>query len=114
MMETVSIARDFSPTPGGRFSKDGPYSGEAFRVRFLEPAVDQDRPVTVELDAVAGLPSSFLEEAFGGLYRRAGVEANPTRIRHLVRASANGTAYKPYVALIYRYMDEAAKRLATI
>ncbi|MFT4254020.1 MAG: STAS-like domain-containing protein [Caulobacter sp.] len=109
-MKTVSIARDFSPTPSGRFGRDGPFSGEAFRVRFLEPAVDAQEAVTVELDAIAGLSSSFLEEAFGGLYRRQG--ADPTRIRQLVRPHAEGEAFKPYVALIERYMSEAAKRFS--
>ncbi len=68
-MSTVSIARDFSVTPGGRFNRDGPASGEAFRKRFLEPAIRDDTPICVELDEVAGLPSSFLEEAFGGVFR---------------------------------------------
>ncbi len=108
-MKTISIARDFSPTPGSRF--DGPYSGEAFRVRFLEPAVDAQEVVTVKFDAVAGMSSAFLEEAFGGLYRRRG--ADPLQIRQLVRPYAEGAAFKPYVTLVERYMSEAAQRFSS-
>lgn len=107
-MKTISIARDFAVTPGGRFNRDGPYSGEAFRKRFLEPAVDAGETVIVELDSVAGLPSSFLEEAFGGLFRsRPNVPAK--RLREYFRIQATEPDLAPYVGLINRYMDAAAK-----
>lgn len=68
MDKTIQIARDFSRFPAGRHRSDGPYSGERFREDFLIPALKQGR-VTLVLDEVAGLPSSFLEEAIGGLIR---------------------------------------------
>ena len=107
-MKTISIARDFSATPGGRLTRDGPYSGEAFRKRFLEPEIDRGETLIVELDDVAGLPSSFLEEAFGGLFRRANASA---RIRDQIKLSAKSAALRPYIALIDRYIDDAAKRV---
>lgn len=107
-MKTISIAREFSATPGGRLSRDGPYSGEAFRKRFLEPSIDKGEEVVVELDHVAGLPSSFLEEAFGGLFRRANARAS---LKDLVKIRADAPALRPYVALIDRYMTEAARRV---
>ena len=107
-MKTIHIARDFSPTPGGRFMKDGPYSGQEFRKKFLEPAVDQEQEVTVTLDDVAGLPSSFLEEAFGGLYRRA--NARPAFIDRCVRVTTERPALRPYLLLIERYRTEAKER----
>lgn len=109
-MNQVSIADDFSPTPGGRFNRDGPYSGEAFRQRFLEPPLDRGEDVDVFLDDVAGLPSSFLEEAFGGIFRREGASK---RLRHRIRLHAETAALKPYVLLIYKFMDEAAERVPT-
>lgn len=107
-MKTISIARDFSATPGGRLTRDGPFSGEAFRKRFLEEDIDRGEVLLVELDGVAGLPSSFLEEAFGGLFRRANATS---RIREQIRLSAQSPALKPYIALIDRYVDEAARRI---
>jgi hypothetical protein len=70
-MTTINVGRDFSRYPAGRFEKDGPHSGEAFRERFLRPALAQGQDVEVELDDALGYGSSFLEEAFGGLVRGA-------------------------------------------
>ena len=68
--QVISIAKDFSPTPAGRYRSDGPFPGEKFRDDLLLPALRKDtEPVTVELDGTAGFGSSFLEEAFGGLVR---------------------------------------------
>lgn len=107
-MIMISIAKDFSSTPGGRFNRDGPYSGEAFRERFLVPALNKGEQIVVDLDDVAGLPSSFLEEAFGGLIRRGVAPAESVIERVEVRAKER--ALLPYVMLIKQYMAEAAKR----
>lgn len=70
----ISIAKDFSKTPGARNRTDGPYSGEEFREDFLEPALLKYDVVTVVLDGAYGYPLSFLEEVFGGLVRKFGAE----------------------------------------
>ena len=74
---TIHVADDFSPTPGGRWAVDGPYSGQEFRTRFLEEHFrdpQSDYPVHIILDGVEGYSNSFLEEAFGGLARIFGAE----------------------------------------
>jgi hypothetical protein len=68
-MQNVNVAKDFTRFPSGRFKKNGDTSGEAFRERFLEPALKAGDHITVELDGTIGYGSSFLEEAFGGLIR---------------------------------------------
>jgi hypothetical protein len=69
-MKTVNIATDFSRHPGGRVPKDGPFNGETFRKRLLEPALrGNTEKLVVILDGIRGSGSSFLEEAFGGLVR---------------------------------------------
>lgn len=108
-MRIISIAREFTNTPGGRLTKDGPYSGEAFRKRFLEPSIDRGEEVLVDLSDVVGLPSSFLEEAFGGLFRRSNARAS---MKELIKIKAESAALKPYVHLIDRYINEAANRVA--
>ena len=70
---TINIAGEFSKTPGGRYRAEGPFSGEQFREELLLPrfdeAVRQQVQLYVDLDGGYGYPSSFLEEAFGGLTR---------------------------------------------
>ncbi len=71
-MQTISIATQFSETPGARYKKDGPFSGELFREEHLEPLfkdASDDSEIRIVLDGVAGYATSFLEEAFGGLAR---------------------------------------------
>lgn len=70
MKNIISIARDFSPYPGGRIPADGPHSGEEFRDTFLLPIFKDEKKVQIDLDGVWGYGSSFLEEAFGGLVRK--------------------------------------------
>lgn len=67
-MVTIKIAEEFSRYPAGRHMTDGPFSGEYFRKKFLEPALNNDAVVVV-MDGARGYGSSFLEEAFGGLVR---------------------------------------------
>jgi hypothetical protein len=64
----ISVAKDFSKFPAGRFHRDGPFPGEKFRALLVE-ALKSSPSLTVELDGTMGYGSSFLEEAFGGLVR---------------------------------------------
>ena len=40
-MIQLSIANDFSKTPGVRFPEEGEFSGQQFREEFLKPKVDE-------------------------------------------------------------------------
>lgn len=62
--KTVSVARDFSRTPGPRKISDGPFSGEKFFQQCLRPAFESYEKVIVDLDGTEGYGSSFLDEAF--------------------------------------------------
>jgi hypothetical protein len=103
-MKTASIfiARDFSPSPAGRYVGDGPFPGQTFREQWLQPAVEQNDEVEVILDGTDGYGSSFLEEAFGGLVR-AGISAL-TLHRKLKLISSR----KSYEARVWTYIDRAA------
>lgn len=69
----VSIAKDFSVTPGPRYRDEGDFSGQQFREDILEPifikAREEGKKVQVDLDGTLGYGTSFLEEVFGGLAR---------------------------------------------
>lgn len=77
-MSEIHIAREFTESPGPRYRDQGDGSGEEFREEHLLPAF-RNTPATdkvaVHLDGVKyGYPTSFLEEAFGGLARTLGVD----------------------------------------
>jgi hypothetical protein len=70
----LSIASDFSKTPGFRYESQSPeISGEKFRIDKLIPsyeeALEKKDKLQVNLDGTVGYLTSFLEEAFGGLQR---------------------------------------------
>lgn len=69
----IHIAKDFSDAVGGRFIKDGPYSGELFRKIFLETLFTDPNDkgiIEIKFDGTYdGYAICFLEEAFGGLAR---------------------------------------------
>lgn len=69
----INICKEFSETPGARYISEGEHSGEEFRENYLIPcfekAKEQGEKLVIELDGGYGYPTSFLEEAFGGLAR---------------------------------------------
>lgn len=71
MNEKIIIGNDFSDSPGARYRKDGPCSGEEFYDKFLEPkfikAKKNKSKLIINLDGVWGYPSSFVSGSFGKL-----------------------------------------------
>lgn len=79
----INISREFSATPGARYRSEGKYSGEEFQQSLLIPryleARKKKEKLIINLDGGYGYPTSFLEEAFGGLARKYGPnEVNST------------------------------------
>lgn len=87
MSKIISIAKEFSRFPAGRYRADGPFSGEQFRDDNLAPALSQNGKVIVDLDGALGYGSSFLEEAFGGLVRVKGLRAEELQTKLELRSS---------------------------
>ncbi len=102
MTIVLNIAKQFSRSPAGRYLSDGPFSGQAFRENFLLPALRQSESVEVQLDGALGFGSSFLEEAFGGLVRECGFQAEA--LHKKLRISSK---LKTYELRVWRYVDEA-------
>ncbi len=106
-MKTISIAKQFSPNPAGRYPEDGPFNGERFRQDFLIPALNDSDVVTVVLDGVSGFGSSFLEEAFGGLIRKHLLDKSTFKDRLIVEYNKNNSDLAFYADLINEFMQEA-------
>lgn len=102
-MITIQIAKEFSRYPAGRNTKDGPFSGELFRKKFLEPNLKIHDEIVIEMDGARGYGSSFLEEAFGGLVR-AGYSIEDLKKRLIIKATNESLA-----AEIFDYIDRAGK-----
>jgi hypothetical protein len=100
MVTEINIARDFSKVPVGRFRTDGPDSGQRFREDFLVPSLKKG-DVVVILDGTEGYPSSFIEEAFGGLLSTGLWSAEYIQKHLAVRATA--AEYLPYRDRILGY-----------
>lgn len=67
------ISTQYTDTPGLRYRSQGNFSGEDFREVVLIPLLNQAKEkndtIEINLDGTYGYPTSFLEEAFGGLVR---------------------------------------------
>ena len=103
--KTISIAKDFSRYPAGRFRLDGEWSGQRFREEHLVPALRDFDRVTVALNGIAGVASSFLDEAFGGLVRECGMDATDLKGRLTIRT---GEGYEDFAALAWYHVERAA------
>lgn len=103
MTITVNVAKDFSKYPAGRYRKNGSTSGEAFRDRFLLPALLRGEQIVVELDGTIGYGSSFLEEAFGGAVRAGKLPAET--VLELIDIRTRDLSLKE---LVQRYIRDAA------
>ncbi len=104
---TLSVARDFSKTPGARFVEDGPDSAEVFYAEKLKPTfervLDEDGTLHVDLDGVAGYATSFLQGAFGTLAHDFGTAVVQQR---LTWTNEDEPYLDPYIE---RYIREAHK-----
>lgn len=104
----VNIAKEFTYTPGPRKRTEGDFSGEEFLDVLLRPrfilATESGAKLQVNLDGAAGYPSSFLEEAFGGLAREFGV----SKVLDNIEIVCND---EPYLAeQIQRYVQRANQK----
>ena len=65
--------------------------------------------VSVVLDGAAGYPSSFLEEAFGGLVREDGFSAHDVLEKFVF--VANDPGFARYIDLIKQYVQQAKPKV---
>ena len=65
----VDVAADFGARLYGRYPEDGEFCGENFRTKILIPKLQSGGKVELDFTKVIATPSSFFEEAFGGLLR---------------------------------------------
>lgn len=101
---TVKLVKDFHPLPAGRYVADGPGNGTTFRESFLIPALKNEQELVIDLDGAPGYPSSFLEEAFGGLVR---AHFPAAVIRRFIHFRTSQPGFDRYVKRIWEHVDRA-------
>ena len=105
---TYNIAKSFSPFPGGRTRRDGPFNGTTFRESILKPMLEVYDQVTIELDGLAGFPSSFSEEVFGGCIRKNYVNINDIGSKLKIVTHESDLSF--YIPIAYKYANDAWKK----
>ena len=101
---TIYVAKDFTKMPCVRKRADGIKSGEEFRDDVLLPALKTNDKVTVDLNGVLALGSSFLEETFGGLVRKGHYTAKELKSKLTILFQVES-----YVNESWNYVKEARK-----
>lgn len=113
-MIELRVADRFTRSPGGRYRVGGPHSGEAFREAILLPALDRafdiDDVVVVNFDGVVGTPTSFLEEAFGGVLRARPQWSLQSVRKHLRIEAPNSPRLSRFMRLAEMYMEQEFQR----
>lgn len=89
---TISLIEQFTDAPGSRYKWQGDHSGEQFRDDFILPALSSSDKVSVDLNGALGLPSSFLDEAFGEIAR-----SNPLLLKKLSISLDDNSVAKAYL-----------------
>lgn len=106
----INIVEDFTECTGGRYKRNGEYSGEEFRETILLPkykeAYNKNEKLIVDLDGGFGYGTSFLEEAFGGLVRSINLK-EAKKIKELLVIKCEDAPR--YIEKINNYINAALK-----
>jgi len=98
--ERLSLARDFSPYPGGADS------AREFLEKVLLPRLNDHERVVIDLDGVAALPASFLKHVFHALVEEHGVK--PKELRDRIGLETTDPELEIYLSIAERYAREEA------
>lgn len=105
----INIAEDYTDSPGGRYKKEGKYSGEDFRETILKKKYLEAKKLGgrlyVDLDGGYGYATSFLEEAFGGLVR----ELKDNKIPQIIQIKSDDAEY--LIDDVKRYIDDELQKI---
>ncbi len=85
----ISVARDFSQYPGGRYKSEGENSGEDFLLNHLLgklfAAVLENSVLEIDLTGMNGYPSSFISGSFGKLAFEVGKVLGQNKASKLIK-----------------------------
>lgn len=110
----IKVVDDYTDTPGARYERQGPFSGERFRDEILYPkflyCVKNHKKLTVDLDGGYGYGSSFLEETFGGLVRKLRNEKKTKYIKYVKEIIIISEDNKSWYEKIDKYISDETRK----
>lgn len=108
-MKVYSIADQFSTEPFGRFTTDGPFSGEHFRENYLLPeleSLEDGEVLQVVIDGgVEAYGSSFLTEGFAGIVKHGHMTCD--ELLSKLEITYTDADFEFYKNKIYKYIKES-------
>jgi len=106
-LNRISVGKDFSPDPAGRYRTDGDGSGEAFREDCLKPLLKSEGKISIIIDdgGVEGYGSSFLVEGFAGLVKYGYIKSEDLLNR--IEILYDDEDYEFYKKKIIEYIKQA-------
>ena len=119
MPKKLDVAKEFTPTPIGRYRADGSRSGEVFREDILRPALraaaQTGEVLEIDFSGMVGFNPSFLEEGFAGLIRNpdpsTGKKMTAKEIHEKIIFGSKVNYHKPYIEKLKKYiLDEEARQ----
>lgn len=102
---TFNMAAEYSANCGGRCRKFSDYSGEEFREDYLEPWLEAGETVTLDLSGCSGFTFSFLDEVFGGVVRKYGLD----KVRAQLKLTGDPRAQR-WIVRIHEFMESGEIR----
>ena len=118
--------KNYSTTPGARFKQQGPFSAQEFLELVLINSIFscyKKEEIVINLDGVEGYDVSFLEESFGGVFRKVtyqklnvkfpeGIELNNEYFKWLKEnIHFESKEFYSFLELAEKYRDKAYERI---
>lgn len=85
---TYSVVQEFHAKPYGRYPKHSDYSGQKFREEILNPLIQENEIITVDLTGYNRYGRSFIDESFGGLVLECGYSEETLRKKLIIKHDA--------------------------
>ena len=98
-VQHIDIGKEFASHLSVRFRADGDKSGQEFRENLLEPACLENDKVVVNLDGIDHYTVAWMDEAFGGISRKHGLEFAAKKIYFMANQ-------KPYLVRAFSMISK--------
>lgn len=108
----ISIAREFSDSPGGELIKHGPHSAEQCWLELVKPLIEKTKgKIRIDLDGAYGYAGSFIGWLFTSIVRTMGAYDTLSRLQICYSESTDRLSDAVGTILDQIYADKAHQKL---